>query len=249
MDILNKIPSLDSFENHSLISETLKKLHSIIEKACEFYKIYHQNKIHASIDKQRNGENRDKNFEITEKNCNEKLNNCNEKPDNFNEKPDNFNEKYDKKQAVLEQQDTFQAIEETSKNLVDLISEFERKEHENATKIKKKLVNQAKFNEEKLNEKRICDKNEKNVLKKHDKNAENRLNKIMKISLKKPEVESIIKLYLNKSGEFKEGKELMTSQRIVEEDIRKAKKNVQELSQKNNRIAWQEEREVFFKII
>ena len=37
----------------------------------------------------------------------------------------------------------------------------------------------------------------------------------------------------------------MKSQKMVQEEIKKTKKNLQELAQKNNKLAWQEEREVF----
>lgn len=107
------------------------------------------------------------------------------------------------------------------------------------------MISQAKNKEEqkpKLPESHFKTKNKANIEQK------NRLNQILQIPAKKPEVESIIKLYLNKSGELKDkddGTNLMKTQKIIEEDIKKAKKNIQELTHKSQKMAWQEEREVF----
>lgn len=227
LDILNSLPTFDSFEKTNfLVCDTLKKINAILENACEYYKIYQQSKIHHEINEQ-----------IYVEDENEFLEKSEEKLD--------FTDTSENKKSILPHKDTFQVADEVSNDLAKLISEFEKKEKEIDEEVKKKIVNQAKNNHE--NKLKAKDNNFKKEKKKNSHEQANRLNEIFKISIKKPEVESIIKHYLNKSGEIldkQDGPNLLKSQKIVEEDIKKTKKNIQELAQKANKIVWQEEREV-----
>lgn len=51
---MNSLPSLETLQGNynTLVLETLKRLNSIIENACEFYKISQQKNIHKEINKQ-----------------------------------------------------------------------------------------------------------------------------------------------------------------------------------------------------
>ena len=229
MGILNSIPNLDSGEEKSLVTETLIKINAIIENACEYYKIYHQNKIHTEVNKQINSSDEENEFlhkteeeiNLIEKNTAATINNSNEK----------------RASPKLLQQNTIIVAEEASQNLARLINEFEKKEQDktelnNTLDIKKKIINQAKQKEEGENKSHL--QKQDSHFKQYKKNTavevSNRLDKILKIPTKKPEVDSIIKRYLNKSGEFKEEcNHLMKSQKMIEEDIKKVKRNVQEL--------------------
>lgn len=240
MEILNSLPSLDSLQvqYNTLVLDTLKRLNSIIENACEFYKIFKQKNIHKEINKQ-----------IIEHN--EELLNNHENHNGF--EPLEKIVPSENRLPVLNKLNTNEVVDEASNNLANLIKEYEKKEQENTTQqpneeIKKKLIQQAKTKEEQKPKPQ-----ESHFKKKATIETPNRLETILKISAKKPEVESMIKLYLNKSGELKDMKEdgpnLMKSQKIVQEEIKKTKKNIQQLAHKNNKLAWQEDREVFITLI
>lgn len=236
MNILNLLPPLSLLESNNLVSETLKKLTSLVEHGCEFYKICQQRKIYNEVDTQ---------IKKEEINDNEFIQNNEELIDENVEKNNKNNAIEQQEKPTLKQMNTMQAVDEASNNLAQLINEYEKKEVETEN-IKKKLISQAKSKEEqaqkpKLPESHFKTKNKGNIEQK------NRLNQILQIPAKKPEVESIIKLYLNKSGELKDndGNNLMKTQKIIEEDIKKAKKNIQELTHKSQKMVWQEEREVF----
>ena len=235
MEILNSLPSLETLQDHynALVLETLKRLNSIIENACEFYKISQQKNIHKEVNKQIKEDEED----LINKSP---LEATGQKPIEITDSEKNF--------YMLRQMNTIEVVDEASNNLANLIKEYEKKEQskeEQHDDIKKKLIQQAKNKEEQKEQKQKPQ--EGHFKKKVVAEIPSRLDQILKISAKKPEVESIIKLYLNKSGELKDLKEegLMKSQKIVQEEIKKTKKNVQELAQKNNKLVWQEEREVY----
>lgn len=236
---MNSLPSLDSLQEdyNTLVLETLKRLNSIIENACEFYKISKQKNIHKEVNKQiKENEDQFTNKVIPE--------------ENYQKAIETKTDSAEKRSSQLRQMNTIEVADEASNNLANLIKEFEKKEQNNGDQhedIKKKLIQQAKTKDEQKPKSPPESHFKKKVI------AENpsRLNQILKISAKKPEVESIIKLYLNKSGELKDLKDdgLMKSQKMVQDEIKKTKKNLQELAQKNNKLAWQEEREVAFSKI
>ena len=228
------MPSLETLQGNynTLVLETLKRLNSIIENACEFYKISQQKNIHKEVNKQIK--------EDEDQFINKPT------PEEINQKPIEIKTDIsEKRSSQLRQMNTIEVADEASNNLANLIKEYEKKENngDQHDDIKKKLIQQAKIKEEQ----KPKSPPESHFKKKVIAETPSRLDQILKISAKKPEVESIIKLYLNKSGELKDLKEegLMKSQKMVQEEIKKTKKNLQELAQKNNKLAWQEEREVF----
>lgn len=227
---MNSLPPLSLLDKSNLASETLKKLTSLIEQGCEFYKISEQKRIHEEINTQiKNEKEMREEAKINEETL--------ENTENLASAEEN---------GLLKQLNTMQAVDEVSSNLQKMINEMEKKE--GSTEFKKKIVQQAKNKLEtpivKKEQKIETNTKQKNYNVKN----EPRLNKILQIPTKKPEVDSIIKLYLSKSGEFnKEEGNLGKTQKMLEEDIKKTKKNIQELAHKSSRMIWQEEREVLMR--
>ncbi len=80
--------------------------------------------------------------------------------------------------------------------------------------------------------------------KKAPKKKKSRLEQMLSISTKKPEAESIVKLYLSKSIEGKISNPAQQEVKALEEQVKMLKKDVNDLSSKNSKVEWQLEREV-----
>ena len=67
---------------------------------------------------------------------------------------------------------------------------------------------------------------------------------MLSISTKKPQAESIVKLYLSKSIEGKISNPAQQEVKALEEQVSLLKKDVHNLNAKNSKVEWQLEREV-----
>ena len=67
---------------------------------------------------------------------------------------------------------------------------------------------------------------------------------MLSITTKKPQAESIVKLYLSKSIEGKINKQNQLEVKALEQQVSLLKKDVHDLNSKNSKVEWQLEREV-----